>query len=69
MAYYLGSHPSEELAESLLSQAQEATPLMHLYLECRPPLEKEWLIGTLRAGRGGYEAYFELLKEGRLTTR
>ena len=68
-AYHLGAHPSEELDESLVLQEQEATRLVRRYLECRPPLETEWLIGTLHAGRGGYEAYFELLKESRLTTR
>ena len=37
---------------------------MRRYVQCRPPLESEWLIDTVSAGRGGYEAYFELLKEG-----
>jgi hypothetical protein len=68
-AYYLGSHPSEELAESLLTQERDATPLMQTYMQCRPQLEREWLIGTIRAGRGGYEAYFEELKESRQTTK
>jgi hypothetical protein len=69
MAYDLGAHPDEELAESLLSQEQGATPIMLRYMQCRPRLEREWLIGTVRAGRGGYEAFFELLKEGRPTTK
>jgi len=68
-AYYLGAHPAEELHERLLAQEQQATPLMRRYMQCRPPMEREWLIGTIRAGRGGYNAYFELLRESRLTTR